>query len=242
MVPVISLRNPMIKVYNKKYLPATLEEESMATAKKIITFAVLFLVSIPIWGQSGKNAPKNDSPQVFDTTRTPVPGTEPVAQAVDPKSYLIGAEDILKIEVFRDPELSRLVNVRPDGKITLPLVNDLQAAGLTPERLTVQLKEALTQFMNNPEVTITVMAVNSKSFTVTGRVNRGGKFPLVTPIRVFDALGLAGGFQDFANTKKITIVRGGDRLTFNYNDYVKGKKEALDQNIWLQNGDTILVK
>jgi protein involved in polysaccharide export with SLBB domain len=73
-------------------------------------------------------------------------------------------------------------------------------------------------------------------------VNRSGKFPLVTPIRVFDALGLAGGFQDFANTKKITIVRGGDRLTFNYNDYVKGKKEALDQNIWLQNGDTVLVK
>jgi polysaccharide export outer membrane protein len=232
----------MNKVYNRKYLPATLEEENMATAKTVIPFLLMALACIPAWGQGGKNQPQNNNPQVFDTTRAPIPGTEPVAQAVDPKSYLIGAEDILKIEVFRDPELSRLVNVRPDGKITMPLVNDLQAAGLTPERLTVQLKEALTQFMNNPEVTITVMAVNSKSFTVTARVNRSGKFPLVTPIRIFDALGLAGGFQDFANTKKITIVRGGDRLTFNYNDYVKGKKDALDQNILLQNGDTILVK
>jgi protein involved in polysaccharide export with SLBB domain len=96
--------------------------------------------------------------------------------------------------------------------------------------------------MNNPEVTISVMQVNSKSFVVTGKVNRSGKFPLITPLRVFDALGLTGGFQDFANTKNITIVRGGQRLTFNYNDFVKGKKDALDQNIWLQNGDTILVK
>ena len=242
MVPVMSLRYPTIKVYNKKYLPATLEEENMATAKKTLAVLLLCFVSTPAWAQAGKNQPQNNNPQVYDTTRAPIAGTEPVGQPIDPKSYQIGAEDILKIEVFRDPEFSRLVNVRPDGKITLPLVNDLQAAGLTPERLTAQLTEALTQFMINPQVTITVMAVNSKSFTVTGRVNRSGKFPLATPIRVFDALGLAGGFQDFANTKKITIVRGGERLEFNYNDYVKGKKEALDQNILLQNGDTVLVK
>jgi len=161
---------------------------------------------------------------------------------VDPKSYLIGPEDLLRIEVFRDADMSRAVSVRPDGKITLPLVGDLQAEGLTPERLTAQVKEALSQFENNPEVTISVLQVNSKSFTVTGKVNRSGRFPLVTPVRVFDALGLTGGFQDFANTKNITIVRGTQRLTFNYNDFVKGKKEALDQNIWLQNGDTILVK
>ena len=77
---------------------------------------------------------------------------------------------------------------------------------------------------------------------MTGRVNRVGKWPLVTPIRVFDAIGLAGGFQDFANQKNIQIVRGAQRLNFNYKDYVKGKKEALDQNIWLQNGDTVVVK
>jgi polysaccharide export outer membrane protein len=231
----------MITVYNRKYLPATLEEASMATAKKTIPLALLALACIPAWGQSGKNPPPT-IPQVVDTPRVTNAGSEPVGQPIDPKSYLIGPEDILKIEVFRDADLSRLVNVRPDGKITLLLVGDLQAAGLTPERLTAQVKEAYSQTLVNPEVTISVMAVNSKAFVVTGKVNRSGKFPLVTPIRVFDALGLTGGFQDFANTKKITIVRGGDRLYFNYNDYVKGKKEALDQNIWLQNGDTILVK
>jgi polysaccharide export outer membrane protein len=231
----------MIKVYNKKYLPATLEEARMATAKINIPFVLLALACIPAWGQSGKNAPAG-IPQSVDAPRVTTAGTEPIAQPVDPHSYLIGAEDILKIEVFRDPDLSRIVNVRPDGKITLLLVGDLQAEGLTPERLTAQVKEAYSQLLTNPEVTISVMAVNSKAFVVTGKVNRGGKFPLVTPVRVFDALGLTGGFQDFADQKKITIVRGGQRLYFNYKDFIKGKKEAVDQNIWLQNGDTILVK
>ena len=169
-------------------------------------------------------------------------GNEPVPQAVNPSTYLIGPEDVLKIEVYLNDQLSRLVNVRPDGKITLLLIGDVQAEGLTPERLTVQVKEAYSQTIINPEVTISVMAVNSKSFTITGKVNKPGRFQLVTPMRVFDALGLAGGFQEFANQKKITIIRGAQRLYFNYNDYLKGKKEALDQNIWLQNGDTINVK
>jgi polysaccharide biosynthesis/export protein len=241
MVPVTSLALTMTKVYNKKYLPATLEEMNMATAKKNLPFVLLALACIPAWGQAGKNGPQN-TPQVFDATRATTAGAEPTAQAVDPKSYLIGAEDILHIEVFRDTDLTRAVNVRPDGKITLPLVGDLQAEGLTPERLGIQMKEALSQFMNNPEVTISVLAVNSKWFTVTGKVNHPGRFPLVTPIRVFDALGLTGGFQDFANEKNITIVRGAQRLTFNYKDYLKGKKEALDQNILLQSGDTVSVK
>lgn len=232
----------MIKVYNKKYLPATLEEARMATAKINIPFVLLILACIPAWSQSGKNAPAT-SPQVAaDPPRATTVGTETVAQPVDPHSYLIGAEDILKIEVFRDQDLSRIVNVRPDGKITLLLVGDIQAEGLTPERLTAQVKEAYSQFITNPEVTISVIGVNSKAFVITGKVNRGGKFPLVTPIRVFDALGLTGGFQEFANTKKITIVRGSQRLEFNYNDYIKGKKAALDQNIFLENGDTVLVK
>jgi len=235
----------MTKVYNKKYLPATLEEKSMATAKKNIKknipFALLALACIPAWGQAGKNPPAT-IPQVVDTPRVTTAGTEPVAQPVDPHSYLIGPEDVLKIEVFRDQELSRLVNVRPDGKITLLLVGDVQAEGLTPERLTAHVKEAYSQTLINPEIAISVMAVNSKSFTLTGKVNRAGRVPLVTPIRVFDALGLAGGFQEFADQKHVQIVRGGQRLTFNYKDFVKGKKEALDQNIWLQNGDTIIVK
>jgi polysaccharide export outer membrane protein len=231
----------MNKVYNRKYLPATLEEPSMATAKKNIPLVLMALACFPAWGQSGKSAAPN-TPQVYDKPGVTAVGNEPIAQAVDPRTYLIGPEDVLKIEVFRDADLSRLVNVRPDGKITMALVGDLQAEGLTPERLTVQLKEALSQYMTSPEVTISVMAVNSKSFVVTGKVNRTGRFPLITPIRVFDALGLTGGFQEFADTKHITIVRGGQRLNFNYKDFVAGKKDALDQNILVQNGDTILVK
>jgi polysaccharide export outer membrane protein len=213
----------------------------MATARRIFPLVVLALASIPAWAQSGKNAPPN-SPQVYDATRATTAGTDPVAQPVDPKTYLIGPEDVLHIEVFHDQDMTRLVNVRPDGKITLPLVGDIQAEGLTPERLAAAVKEAISQFNKNPDVTISVVQINSKSFMVTGHVNKVGRWPLVTPIRIFDAIGLAGGFQDFADEKHVQIIRGGDRLIFNYKDFVKGKKEALNQNIWLQNGDTIVVK
>jgi polysaccharide export outer membrane protein len=219
----------------------TVEEANMATARKIFPLVVLAVASIPAWGQAGKNAPPN-SPQVYDATRATTAGTDPVAQPVDPKTYLIGPEDVLHVEVFRDQDMTRVVNVRPDGKITMPLVGDVQAEGLTPERLAAQVKEAISQFNKNPEVTISVLAVNSQSFMVSGHVNKVGRWPLVTPIRVFDAIGLAGGFQDFANEKDVQIVRGAQRLHFNYRDFVKGKKEALDQNIWLRNGDTVVVK
>ena len=214
----------------------------MATAKKIFPFVVLGLLCVPVWGQGGKNPPPT-GPAVFDAPRVTTEGATTGVQPVDPKSYLIGPEDVLRIEVYRDPDLSRVVNVRPDGKITMPYVGDLQAEGLTPERLTAQLKEALGIVIKSPEVSVSVLAVNSKSFTITGKVNRVGRFPLVTPIRVFDAIGLSGGFQEFANQKSIQIVRPGSKsLYFNYKDFLKEKKEAKDQNIWLQNGDTIVVK
>src|SRR5579872_3358705 len=116
----------MIKVYNKKYLPATLEEARMATAMKKIPFVLLALACIPAWGQAAKNGPQN-TPQVYDTPRVATAGTVAAAEAIDPKSYLIGPEDILHIEVFRDTDMTRTVNVRPDGKITMPLIGDLQA-------------------------------------------------------------------------------------------------------------------
>ena len=213
----------------------------MTVVRKISPFVILGLACIPTWGQAGKSAPPN-TPQVFDRPAVTAVGSEVVPQAVNPSTYLIGPEDILKVEVYMNDQLSRLVNVRPDGKITLLLIGDIQAEGLTPERLTAQVTEAYSQTIIDPRVTISVMSVNSKSFTITGKVNKSGRFQLVTPLRVFDALGLAGGFQDFANTKKITIVRGAQRLYFNYNDYLKGKKDAMDKNIWIQNGDTINVK
>ena len=171
------------------------------TARKISPFLLLTLACFPAWGQAGKNASQN-SPQVFDrpaVAAVTAVGNDPVPQSVNPSTYLIGPEDILKVEVYQNDPLSRLVNVRPDGKITLLLIGDVQAEGLTPERLTAQVKEAYSQTIIDPQVYISVMAVNSKSFTVSGKVNKPGRMQLVTPLRVFDALGLAGSFQDFAD-------------------------------------------
>jgi len=169
-----------------------------------------------------------------------VPGTTNAAGAVAvPRDYIIGPEDILMIRVWRENDFTGPVAVRPDGKITMPLIGDIQAEGLTPERLGVQLKDALSAYINQPEVTVSLNQVNSKKFFITGMVNRPGLYPLVVETKIFDALSSAGGFRDFANTKNIVVVRGDRRIKFNYNDVLKGKK--LEQNIKLENGDTIIV-
>jgi len=162
-----------------------------------------------------------------------------VPVAVNPATYIIGPEDVLFVRVWREPELSGPVVVRPDGKITLPLVGDIPAAGLTPEKLDTAVTQAYAKFINNPEIIISVQAVRSKRYYVTGEVNRPGAYPLVTPTTVLEALTLAGGFREFANKKNITILRGTQRLKFNYNDVVKGKN--LSQNILLEHGDYIIV-
>jgi polysaccharide biosynthesis/export protein len=162
-----------------------------------------------------------------------------VGAAVDPRTYVIGAEDVLAIKVWREPDFSSNYGVRPDGKITIPLVGDLQAAGLTPQRLSDQLEQALSEYINKPDVTVTIQQVNSKKFFLTGEVYRPGEYPLVTPTRIFDALSNAGGFRDFANKKKIILIRGNERYRFNYQDVLKGRN--LGQNIFLENGDTVVV-
>lgn len=166
--------------------------------------------------------------------------TMPTAAPVDPKTFAIGPEDILVIRVWREPELSSGVQVRPDGKITLPLVGEIEAAGLTPEELKVKVVEALSEFINKPEVMVQVQAVLSRRFHITGQIIRPGTYPLVIPITVLEALTNAGGFREFANTKKITIMRKGQPLIkFNYNEVIRGKN--LDQNILVQSGDFINV-
>lgn len=157
-----------------------------------------------------------------------------------PDSYVIGPEDIIFISVYREPEISHQYGVRPDGRITVPLIKDIQAAGLTPEQLGQNITKALMEFINKPDVVVSVLQVNSKKFFVSGEVNRPGQYPLVTPITVFEALNEAGGFRDFANKKNIVIMRGSERIKFNYEDILKGKH--LDTNIQVQNNDTIAVK
>jgi polysaccharide export outer membrane protein len=176
----------------------------------------------------GKGKEKQPSSQPADAVPVSVPD-----------SYSIGPEDILSIRVWGDPNLSGAYAVGPDGKITLPLVGDVAASGLTRDALKRQLTLAVSKFDKEPEITIQ-FTVNSKKFYIAGEVNRQGQFPLAVPITVFEALnGAAQGFKDFANKSDIVILRGGKPIKFNYQEIVIGK--LLEQNILLQNGDTIIV-
>ncbi len=165
---------------------------------------------------------------------------EAAAPNVNPQTYLIGPEDVLSVRVWKQPEASGRVPVRPDGRISLPLVNDVQAAGQTPDQLARRVSEALKRFLTEADVAVVVEQVNSKKFYVMGEVTRPGAYPLLAPTSVLQALTAAGGFRDFANTRKIQVVKGaGRRVLFDYNAVVKGKK--AEQNVWLEPGDTILV-
>jgi polysaccharide export outer membrane protein len=167
-------------------------------------------------------------------------GTDPGATApVDPKSYVIGPEDVVLIHVWHEQELSGAHSVRPDGKITLPLVGDVVAGGVTPEKLKERVTEAISEIVKAPQVTIFIRQVNSKKYYITGEARRTGPFPLITPITVFEALSNAGGLNEFAKKKKIVIWRKGQRINFNYKDVADGKN--LDQNIYLEPGDHIIV-
>ena len=158
---------------------------------------------------------------------------------VDPNKFSLGAEDVIAVRVWREPDLSAVHVIRPDGKITMPLVGEIPAAGLTPVKLGERITELVAKFVNDPQVTVSVQSVRSKRYYVTGEVFKPGAYPLVVPTTVFEALTLAGGFRDFANKKKITVVRGQERLRVNYNEIVKGKNP--EQNVTLENGDHIIV-
>jgi len=195
------------------------------------------LTADPALGQTAPAVP--GGPAAAGRSDPSAPLKTDSSAAVDPKTYVIGAQDVLSIKVWREQDFSGLYTVRPDGKITLPLIGDVQASGLTPERLGEQLKQGLTNYINSPDVSVSLQAVNSKKFYITGEVNRPGEYTLAVPTKVFDALSNSGGFRDFANKKKIIIIRGADRLKFNYQDILKGKN--LEQNIFLENGDTVVV-
>jgi len=166
-----------------------------------------------------------------------------VKAATDDPNYSIGAQDELNIDVWKEPEISRTVPVRPDGMISLPLLNDIQAAGLTPMQLGSQITEKLKKFMAEPQVTVTVTRINSKRIFIMGEVNRAGAYPLLPNMTVLQALSSAGGFTRFANLKKIYILHMENgkqiRLPFNYKEVVKGR--LPEQNIILKGNDTIVV-
>jgi polysaccharide export outer membrane protein len=158
---------------------------------------------------------------------------------VDPHKYIIGVQDVLHVLVWRENDLTGDKVVRPDGKISFPLIGELQASGLTPEQLGKDITAALTKLINGPEVTVSLVSVNSKRYYIDGEVNKTGEFKLVTPTTILEALSIAGGFREFAKTTKIRILRGTTMLKFNYKEVSHGKK--MEQNILLENGDHIIV-
>ncbi len=158
-------------------------------------------------------------------------------------SFVIGNDDVLAINVWKEPDISRSIPVRSDGKISLPLVGEVQAAGLTPLKLEKDIAEKLKSYISEPEVTVMVQQVNSQKFNVLGQVNKPGSYVIANSPTVLDAIALAGGFRDFAKKKSIYVLRrgaGGEvRLAFNYKDVSQGKN--MSQNVKLQPGDTIIV-
>jgi polysaccharide export outer membrane protein len=155
------------------------------------------------------------------------------------KAYVIGALDVLDVRVWNDPKLSGFLDVRPDGMVSMQLVGEVKADGLTVPQFTEALKQKLSELINEPAVNVQVARFNSKHYYIFGEVGRTGEFPLITQTTVMDALANTGGFREFANLKKIYVLRGSQKLYFNYKDVSHGKH--MEQNIVLENGDRIFV-
>jgi polysaccharide export outer membrane protein len=158
--------------------------------------------------------------------------------------YVIGPDDVLALNVWKENELSREVPVRPDGKVSLPLIGDIQASGLTPQQLQQSISRRLAAYLVKPTVTVMVREARSHRINVVGEVEHPGSFVLGQPLTVLDALARAGGFRDFAKTGSIYVLRlYGDgshqRIPFNYKQVISGRN--LAQNIHLEPGDTVVV-
>jgi len=164
------------------------------------------------------------------------------------QEYVVGEGDLLRINVWKEPEISQSVTVRPDGNISLPLINEFRAAGLSPREIQELVTYKLKSVLTNPQVTVTVAEVRSKMVYVTGEVGKPGAYSIVAPMNVLQLIARAGGLTQFANRKEIYILRPGSqentasketRLKFNYKEVVKGHNS--EQNVVLQSGDTVVV-
>jgi polysaccharide export outer membrane protein len=183
--------------------------------------------------------------QVAEATNPPAtPATPPYRTTPPGQEYVIGPEDILAIDVWHQPEISRVEPVRPDGKITLPLVGEIEASGQTTNSLQAAIARRLTNYIHDPAVTVIVQDARSHRFNIIGDVLRPGSYPLGTQMSVLDAIAVAGGFGEFAKVTNIYVVRPSAngsslRIPFNYKDAVRGDKRDLD--LELDPGDTVIV-
>jgi polysaccharide export outer membrane protein len=197
--------------------------------------AFAFAVPSTIFGQQARPSSA--------TVATPPPGVNIPAGVSTPGDYVIGPDDVLTVVFWRDKDMSSDVSVRPDGKISLPVINEVTASGLTPEQLRVELTKAASKFIADPTVSVVVKAMNSRRVFITGMVHKGGQYPLSGPTTVMQLIAMAGGLHEFADAKNISILRteAGRQISlrFNYEDI--RKRRNLKQNVELKPGDTIIV-
>jgi polysaccharide export outer membrane protein len=204
-----------------------------AAVRLSLTIVVVLAFSVLIMAQdvapTAPAAKPDASPQANTSVRT--------------DGYVIGAEDMISVYVWKEPDMSKSVPVRPDGMISLPLIGEIKAAGYTPVQLQGVLADAMKKYVSDPQVTVVVEKVSSLSFNIVGEIGRAGYYPLTRRMTVLDAIAMAGGFKDFAKTKKIYVLRvvngTEQRLPFNYKEVIKGQNSQ--QNIELQPRDTIVV-
>lgn len=213
-------------------------------AKRMIV-TLLALVATLAGPSRAQDAPaqKPAKPEKREALATPSRSAPGNKSATDDPEFVIGPEDALTISVWKEAELSHSVQVRPDGKVSLPLLNDIQAAGLSPQQLAASITEKLRKFVADPQVTVIVNTIQSRRIYIMGEVGHSGTFPLLHGMTVLQALSEAGSFGQFADTRKIYVLRneGGKQVKypFNYKEVIKGNH--AEQNIELKPGDTIVV-
>jgi polysaccharide biosynthesis/export protein len=204
----------------------------MKKVAKLACMAVFGFVAIGVWAQSG---------QADNPVKTAPPEVQASGPGV-PADYIIGADDMLHITVWKEPDMSSTLPVRPDGKISMPLLDDLQASGMTPMQLATAIREKLKKYIADPRVTVVVTAMNSQRIFVLGEVVHSGPMALLPHMTVLQALSTAG-FTQFANLKAIYLLRQQDgqqtKIAFNYKEAIKGR--GPQHNIVLKPGDTIVV-
>lgn len=216
----------------------------LPSRRVVLSLALALSTASPLTArQSGvaSSSPKQSKPQPSGGGTAP---SKPATPPEVPKDYVIGAEDILNVVFWNAKEMSAEVTVRPDGKISIPLLNDVQAAGMTPEQLADLIAKEAAKYVRDPGATVIVKEIHSRKVYVVGEVSKPGSIALGSDMTVLQAIGEAGGFVEGAKRSDVTIVRQENgkehRYKFNYNDFVHGKN--IQQNIKLLPGDIVLIR
>jgi polysaccharide export outer membrane protein len=216
----------------------------MMQTKTLAILVLTALLAIPAGAQdsTGKAKDKKEVPAMASATSTRA-ATPPPTSATNDPDYEIGPGDTLNISVWKEAELSGIILVRPDGKVSLPLAGDVQAAGATPTKLAATITERLRQYLTDPRVTVIVTLANSRRIYLIGEVVRPGAIPMLPNMTLLQALSTSGGFSQFANVKKMYVLRVENgkqiKMPVNYKAAISGR--APEQNIALKAGDTIVV-